>query len=302
MRSAPQLVDDELDHAIDVLLDVDVEVLDGEVLAQLVVSTQRAAARLAAVRAKLLSVWEERRVWASNGARSAAVRLGNDCGLSGESATIELRRARKLASMPHTMAALAAGEISLDHVDLLGRANHRPRQVCFAEFEQLLVDHCTRLRYHDAERMVAYWRQHVDADGADDDEHLVEQRRASAGRSYDGSVYATATLDPLAGTIWLTELARLERQLYHTEQAAGPLYRTPTQRRADALVEMATRSASTPPDAQRPRPLYTVLVATKRSQHASANSTITPSSPPANYSPGSPEPTSNESSSTGRHE
>jgi len=39
MRSAPQLVDDELDHAIDVLFNVDVEVLDGEVLAQLVVST-----------------------------------------------------------------------------------------------------------------------------------------------------------------------------------------------------------------------------------------------------------------------
>jgi len=261
MRSSPQVAVEDLHRVIDELVDVDVDGLDGEVLAQLVVSTQRATARLAAVRARLLSGWDSCGVWASDGARTAAVRLGNDCGLSVESAGIELRRARKLASMPHTMAALAAGEISVDHVDLLGRANHRPRRACFAEFEQLLVEHCGRLRYADAEQMVAYWRQHVDADGADHDaETLVEQRRASAGRSYDGSVYTTATLDPVAGTILLTELARLERQLYHSEQATGVLQRTPTQRRADALVEMATRSASTPPGAQHPRPLYTVLV------------------------------------------
>lgn len=38
------------------------------------------------------------------------------------------------------------------------------------------------------------------------------------------------------------------------------LARTPAQRRADALVEMAARSASTPPGARRPAPLVTVLV------------------------------------------
>jgi len=38
------------------------------------------------------------------------------------------------------------------------------------------------------------------------------------------------------------------------------LCRTPAQRRADALLEMAMRSASVPADAQRPAPLFSVLV------------------------------------------
>lgn len=48
------------------------------------------------------------------------------------------------------------------------------------------------------------------------------------------------------------------------ERASGPtpapLRRTPTQRRADALVEMATRSRTAPPDGRRPAPLFSVLV------------------------------------------
>lgn len=261
MRSTPQVIDSELDQVVDELLDIEVDALGDDLLHELVVSTHQAAARLAAVRAKLVSAWDSRGIWVSNGARTAAVRLGNECRLSGESAKVELRRARKLRSMPHTMAALARGEISVDHVDLLGRANFGPREACFPEFEELLVDQCAKLRFADAERTVAYWRQHADAVGADDDAaRLVEQRRASAGRSYDGSVYASALLDPVGGSIFLTELARLERQLYEADQAAGDTGRTPRQRRADALVEMATRSASTPPDAQRPRPLYTIVV------------------------------------------
>ncbi len=38
------------------------------------------------------------------------------------------------------------------------------------------------------------------------------------------------------------------------------LLRTPAQRRADAFVEMATRSRTAPPDGRRPEPLFTVLV------------------------------------------
>lgn len=261
MGSVPQVIDEDLHRIVNELLEIDIDALGDEAMHELVVSTHRAASKLAAVRAKLLSAWDVRRVWASNGARTAAVRLGNEARLSGESAKIELRRARKLRAMPHTMTALATGKISPDHVDLLGRANHGTREACFAESEQLLVGHCATLRFDDAEHVVAYWRQHADAEGADDDaQRLIDQRRASARRSYDGSVHAHAMLDPVGGTIVLTELARLERELYEADRTADMVTRTPAQRRADALVEMATRSASTPPGAQRPRPLYTVLV------------------------------------------
>lgn len=114
MCSSPEIIDNELDRIVNDLLDIEIDVLVDEQLQELLVSTYRTATRLAAVRAKLVSAWDGRGVWASNGARTPAVRLGNDCRLSGESAKAELRRARKLRSMPHTLAALADGEISTD--------------------------------------------------------------------------------------------------------------------------------------------------------------------------------------------
>ncbi|CAN5671128.1 hypothetical protein BH18ACT3_BH18ACT3_05430 [soil metagenome] len=261
MCSSPEIIDNELDRIVNELLDIEIDVLVDEQLQELLVSTYRTATRLAAVRAKLVSAWDGRGVWASNGARTPAVRLGNDCRLSGESAKAELRRARSCARCRIPSPRSPTARSRTDHVDLLGRANYGPGQACFADSEKMLVDQCTRLRFDQVERVVAYWRQHADAVGADADaDRLVEQRRLSAARTYDGSVYVRALLDPIDGSIFLTELTRLERQLYDTEQSAGELVRTPGQRRADALVEMATRSASTPAGAQRPRPLYTVLV------------------------------------------
>jgi hypothetical protein len=251
----------ELDRVIDAMLDVDPHELDADALHDLVVSTNRAAARLAAARARHTTVWDTRRVWASNGTLSAAVRLGNECRISSESAAAEMRRARKLREMPATFDALARGEISVDHVDLLGRANYGVRAQFFADAEKLLVDACATMRYADAARAVGYWRQRADADGADGDaDELVEARHLSASRTFDGSVYLQGLLDPIGGTVFLDELARLERMLYEAEKASGEIARTVRQRRADALVEMATRSASTPAGAQRPRPLYTILV------------------------------------------
>ena len=55
------------------------------------------------------------------------------------------------------------------------------------------------------------------------------------------------------------ELNRLEREQYLADEAAG-ITRTRSERLAAALVEMAMRSASTPADAQRPKPLFTVLL------------------------------------------
>ncbi len=89
--------------------------------------------------------------------------------------------------------------------------------------------------------------------------------------SFGGMWMGKITLDPISGTIVADELARLERQMFEADwaQARCELGREPTtadlsrtfaQRRADALVEMATRSRTAPADGRRPSPLFTVLV------------------------------------------
>ena len=79
------------------------------------------------------------------------------------------------------------------------------------------------------------------------------------------------TLDPIYGAIVSGELNRLEHDLFEADCAEAKerlghparideLARTSGQRRADALVEMATRSRTAPAEGIRPAPLFSVLV------------------------------------------
>jgi hypothetical protein len=78
-------------------------------------------------------------------------------------------------------------------------------------------------------------------------------------------------LDSIAGTIVSDTLHAIEKELFEADWAAArdrlgreptiyELDRTPAQRRADALVEMATRARTAPRDGRRPAPLFSVLV------------------------------------------
>ena len=69
-----------------------------------------------------------------------------------------------------------------------------------------------------------------------------------ASTTYQGTVRIDGTLNRLDGAIVGGELDRLERDQYLADAAAG-ITRTRSERLAAALVEMATRSASTPADA-----------------------------------------------------
>jgi Domain of unknown function (DUF222)/HNH endonuclease len=142
-----------------------------------------------------------------------------------------------------------------------------------ARDEAMLVDQARKLTFAHFGRAAAYWKQLADPDGCDQD---AERRRARRDvylvKSFRGSWLGAINLDPINGTIVSEELERLEHQLFEADRAEarellgrdpGPgdrLARTHGQRRADALVEMAIRSKSTPNNARKPAPLFTVLV------------------------------------------
>lgn len=249
-----------LAEAIDSLLDVDAHDLSDSELHEIVVTVQRQRHRLAAVSAKALRLWDQRMVWADNGARSAAARLANETSSASPSASIELRRARQLRSMPHTEAALAAGDLSPDHIDLIGKANQQWRDADFADHEEMLVEQCKTLRFPDARKMIDYWCARADATAAED--RAERQRNAShlnVSPTLDGTVVINGVFDPIGGAIVSDELNRIERELYLTDKRDG-VTRTASQRRAAAMVEMAIRSATAPADGRRPKPLFTALV------------------------------------------
>jgi Domain of unknown function (DUF222) len=248
-----------LDRAIDGLLALDPDTLTDTELHEVVVGLQLQAHRLAAARAKLTAAWDGRQIWADDGSRSPGHRLAREATMSVASAKREVRRARALRTMPATAAAVAAGDLSPGHVDLLARANDGRRRELFADHESVLVERCKRLRFADAVKLVEYWRQRADADSCEDEaERRDAGRSASVAPTIDGMIDVRAWLDPFGGAEFKAEFDRLVRELYLDDQKSGRV-RTGAQRRADALVEMARRSRASAPGGIRPRPLITVL-------------------------------------------
>jgi len=141
-----------------------------------------------------------------------------------------------------------------------------------ARDEEMLVSQAKELGFEDFSRVLAYWKQLADPDGAEASE---EERKASRdvflASSIGGMYLGQMTLDPLNGAIVSGELNRLEHDLFEADCAEAKerlgrtarideLTRTSGQRRADALVEMATRSRTAPAEGIRPAPLFSVLV------------------------------------------
>jgi hypothetical protein len=235
-----RLRDDELVHQLDIL--------------------QRSAHQLSALIAARLSRWDERRIWANDGSRSAAVAWAREGLISHPTAARQLRRARCLRQMPATTAALAAGRISDDHVDLLADAAADGRQLPFTDHESFLVAQASTLRYDQAKRVVAYWRHHADADlnpdgpPPDDRTNLADLRTG-----INGEAHLTAILDPVSGAELQAALRTISADLAGADRAAGGQVRTRRQLRAGALVEMARRALASPAGARQPRPLVSII-------------------------------------------
>ncbi|HEX2577633.1 MAG TPA: DUF222 domain-containing protein [Aquihabitans sp.] len=265
-------MDRGLREAIERLLEVDGDQLDDASLHELVVVEARLGSRFAAARARRLSTWDARCVWANDRSRSPAARLARDAGCSPATAGRDVRRARRLRTMPLTRAAFEAGELSVDHVDILCGANRPPLEALFARDEALLVSYAKELGYDDLQRVVRHWENCGDdatADERADRSHA--ERHLRAAPTLHGDVDVQGRMAPIGGGIFTAELERLERELFEADWAGArafhgdavqvkDLARTSAQRRADALVEMARRSAAMPADAKQGRVLLTVLV------------------------------------------
>jgi hypothetical protein len=205
-------------------------------------------------------VWDRRQLWAGDGSKAAAARLARETHRRrGDTARL-VRRARDLTTMPYSAAAYTTAEICGAHVDLVGSCNRQWRNADFADAEECLVTLCRTPLFSVAQRAIEYWKQCADRDAADRDADTLRQRRhLAASPGWRGEGVINGVLDPLGFAIFNTELDRLSTQLRSADLGDGA-GRTTQQRRADALVEMARRSAIAPLDGLEPRPLFTVTI------------------------------------------
>jgi hypothetical protein len=241
---------------------------DGESIKEL----HRLATSLDAVLTRATAAFEASHEYAQDGARSAAKWIAVTCNEPVATAKRRLALGRALRTMPVTEEAWLDGEISGAHVGALARARTPKSTEVFARDEELLIGQARQYRFGRFMAALNYWRMRADPDDAERDaEEQHNDRDVTLAQSYQGMWLGQITLDPISGAIVSGELRRLDEEFFEADWAEARarigegvcvqgLARTNAQRRADALVEMATRSRAMPEGARRPEPLFSVLV------------------------------------------
>jgi hypothetical protein len=196
--------------------------------------------------------------WKESGARSLSSWLAGACNFPITETRRQISNGRALQHMPLVEEAWLQGDISAPHVGVLAGACSEARRDTFARDEKMLLDDGKYMRFRDFWRAVRYWEQLADPDGVEDEAADERSKRELYfSESFRGMWMGKMTFDPVNGTIVNNELKRIEQQLFDADWAeAADLRRTPAQRRADALVEMAIRSRTAPVDGRPPEPLF----------------------------------------------
>ena len=229
-------------------------------------------ARFEAFVTEATAAFEASGEWAADGAKTASAWIATRCRVPRGAARKRARLGRTLRHLPRCAEAWREGRIGADQARAIASARRHRTEASMARDEEMLVAQASEMGFEDFYRALSYWKQLADPEGADAAE---EDRKAARNVYLEASVtgmwLGQMTLDPISGSIVSGELHRLEHELFEADcaEAKERLGRTPRidelardggQRRADALVEMATRSSTAPADGIRPAPLFSVLV------------------------------------------
>lgn len=158
--------------------------------------------------------------------------------LTPNAAYAQVRTARQLEHLPRTMPAFMRGELSGQQVSVICRAMAQLHQTCLdsAEVESELVG---AARYMDPRQLHRHWLQlRYAADqeaGLDAEEEQRRRRWLQLEETWGGGYRLEGELDVEGGATLKTALQGLMAGRPEDDE------RTPTQRRADALVEIARR-------------------------------------------------------------
>jgi hypothetical protein len=236
-----------------------------------IILIEREQNRLSYATSTAVAEFDQWREWGGDGALCATAWIDTRCHVPKREARAQLRRGKALPDLPLAAEAWRNGDIGAAQVDVLIKAKRPVTEDALAGAEAYLVQAGIDMKFAAFCGVVAYWEQMADQDGTDEAALAREARRdAYLVPSPDGYLGAM-NFDVIGGAIVAKELRRLEDELFEADWAEAKerlgrdphiddLARTPAQRRADAMIEMAVRSASTPAGAQRPEPLFSVLV------------------------------------------
>jgi hypothetical protein len=198
---------------------------------------QRACEQLEMERLRCLAEIDRRGIYERDGHLSAASWLAKTHKVSWGAAREQVRTARALEEMPETRRGLEEGDLSLSAARVLVFARDADPEM-FARSEPELVEAARIHSMHDLQKVTAFWRQRAERERSlDSEERLRERRCLHASVSFLGMVRVDGDLDPETGETLLTALGAVLDSEARSRGSHDK--RTPAQRRADALGEIA---------------------------------------------------------------
>jgi hypothetical protein len=227
----------ELRSAVNELIAADLDELDHTTLGELIIEVSRQKDRLDGFCHRLVAEHDRRLAWKADGARSEKEWLREACRISSGEAAARTNTARNLESLPATAAALADGTISAGQARVAAQAVRDLPSDALGGLDQLVAEMGADV---DAAGLRAavddYAHRTAPESLRQREERAWRTRRLHVTRAGDGAIAIDGRLDPVGGETVLAALAPLAAPQSEQDQ------RTPEQRRADALVELARRS------------------------------------------------------------
>jgi hypothetical protein len=225
----------DLTAAVRSLGDESLDVAD-VVLSQRMIDLLAAGERLQAEVIRTCAAWDGRRAWAADGALDPRAWLTHHTPASKHDASSLVRNARLVRKHERTAKALAAGDVSVAHVDVLAQAAANGRDKLYAEHEDALVDAAMT---NDAGRfrlVARRWTELADDElGRLDALSAFERRHLHVSSTFRGMGVLNGLLDREATAVVKDAIKAYD----HPDKVGGPVApRTLSQRQADAMMEI----------------------------------------------------------------
>ncbi|MGD0195884.1 MAG: DUF222 domain-containing protein, partial [Candidatus Dormibacteria bacterium] len=160
--------------------------------------------------------------------------LRRSCGMTAKAAAYRVHLARTLGEMPATLDSARAGRASFTNVAMIGHLAGAVGVEQVQKFEDILLPAAEALDPGRMRRATEATRLRIDPDGVlADANHDHVQRWLDCDQTYGGVFILNGQFDAESGALLKTAIDALSHGL-----SSGD-YRLPSQRRADAIVEMA---------------------------------------------------------------
>ena len=174
---------DDLEHALVLANKVNLAGAPPETKAEALRRMPGLRNMLDALEAHTITAFEATKEHRAEGHASPIEYLKHHCRVKGPEVSRRRKLARRLRTMPLADAAITDGLITIEHVDVLARAQRLVGERSFAFLEEGLVDMAVTDRFGDFVRNVDYWvMRALPADAEDRLEQQIEERgRARPG-------------------------------------------------------------------------------------------------------------------------